>query len=83
MDIKQQINDYVIGTFDIEADEDFTADVNLFDYGYVDSLDAMTILSYLEGNFGIEISQRDLMLYPMNTINELAAVVEKKLSEKD
>ena len=81
MDIDLQIHDYIIETFGIEADEDFTGDVNLFDYGYVDSLDAMTILSYLESNFGIEISQRDLMLHPMNTINELAAVVKIKLGE--
>ena len=81
MDIKRQIYEYIVGTFNIEADEDFTEDVNLFDYGYVDSLDAMAILTYLEDNFGIEVSQRDLMLHPMNSINELAAVVNIKLGE--
>ena len=78
MDIKQRIFDFIIETFSIEADEDFTTDVNLFDYGYVDSLDAMTILSFLESTFSIEISQRDLMLYPMNSIDELTAVVQMK-----
>ena len=79
MDIAKEIYDYIVDTFTIEADEDFTADVNLFDYGYVDSLDAMKIVTELEARFGIEITQRDLVLYPMHTINELAAVVAAKL----
>ena len=78
MDIAKEIYDYIVDTFKIEEDEDFTADVNLFDYGYVDSLDAMKIVTDLEARFSIEITQRDLVLYPMHTINELAAVVEAK-----
>ena len=79
MSIAQEIHDYIVEKFRIEIDEDFNNDVNLFDYGYVDSLDAMTILSDLEKNYKIEITQRDLMLYPMTTINEIAEAVESKL----
>ena len=79
MDINMEIYDYIVNTFEIEADDDFSADINLFDYGYVDSLDAMIIVSHLESKYNIEITQRDLMLYPMNTINELATVVTGKL----
>ena len=78
MDIIKAVHDYIVETFSIEVDIDFDADVNLFDYGYVDSLDAMTIISWLEERFNIEITQRDLMLYPMTTINELATVVKIK-----
>jgi len=81
MDIQKTIFDYVVNTFSIEVDADFNEDVNLFDYGYVDSMDAMTIISDLEKDFGIEITQRDLMLHPMNTISELAAVVKSKLGQ--
>jgi len=79
MDIINDIYNYIVNTFEIQVDEDFTMDVNLFDYGYVDSLNSMMIVSYLESHFNIEISQRDLMLHPMNTINELSAVVKIKL----
>jgi D-alanine--poly(phosphoribitol) ligase subunit 2 len=61
------------------VDDEFDADVHLFDYGYVDSLDATKIVVHLETNYGIEITQRDLILYPMNTINELAKVVKSKI----
>ena len=78
MNIEKEIYDYIVEAFNIEVDEDFTADVNLFDYGYIDSLNAMHIVAYLESNYGIEITQRDLMLYPMTSINELADVVKAK-----
>jgi len=78
MDITKEIHDYIVETFEIEEDEDFDDDINLFDYGYVDSLAAMTILAHLEQFFGIEITQRDLMLHSLNSINELAAFVKSK-----
>ena len=78
MDIAKEIYDYLVTTFEIEVDADFDEDVNLFENGYVDSLDAMAIVAELKRRFGIEITQRDLMLYPMNTINELADVVRIK-----
>jgi len=81
MDTAKVIYDYIVTTFDIDDDDDFSADVNIFDYGYVDSMDAVKIVTDLESKFNIEITQRDLMLHPMNTINELAAVVTTKLGE--
>ena len=80
MDIAREIYEFIVAKFAIEVDEDFSADINLFDYGYVDSLNAMFILADLEKTYNIEITQRDLMLYPMSTINEIAAVVEGKLA---
>jgi len=79
MDIVKEIYDYIVTTFNIETDADFDEDVNLFDFGYIDSLAAMTIIADLEEKYGIEITQRDLLLYPMNTINELASVIKSKL----
>ena len=84
MDIKDIINEirnYIIKTFEIEIDGDFTGDVNLFDYGYIDSMDATRVVLFLEENFNIEITQKDIMLYPMNSINEIATVVKSKLEK--
>ena len=79
MDITKEIYDYIVSTFSIELDEEFDADVHLFDYGYVDSFDAMKIIADLETRYNIQITQQDLMLSPMNTINELSDVVKAKL----
>lgn len=79
--IEKEIFDFIRKNFDIEEDdEDFTIDINIFDYGYVDSLGATEIIVFLEEHFSIELTQKDLILYPMNTVSEIALVIEAKLS---
>lgn len=80
--VKDTLRDYIIQYASIEPDDpDFSDDVDLFDYGFVDSLGATEIVLFLEETFGIEITQADITLYPMNTIDEIAGVVEQKLQE--
>ena len=53
---------------------------HLFDYGFVDSLGATEIVLFMEDTYNIQITQKDITLYPMNTIEEIAEVVEQKLA---
>ncbi|MEE0867217.1 MAG: phosphopantetheine-binding protein [Clostridia bacterium] len=78
MSIEEIIENYVRETFDIEDDPDFSRDVHLFDNGFVDSLGAVDIVTFIENEFNITVTQKDITLYPMNTINEIAAVVKNK-----
>ncbi len=55
-------------------------DVHLFNEGFVDSFGAVEIIHFIEQTYNIEITQKDITLYPMNTIDEIAEVVESKLS---
>jgi D-alanine--poly(phosphoribitol) ligase subunit 2 len=72
-EIKKILRDYIVERYAIPAgDADFTDDVHLFDYGYVDSFGAVDLVSFVQETFGITISQGDLIAYPMNTINEIA-----------
>lgn len=78
--VKNDLREYIIHQFDIEPDDpDFSDDVHLFDYGFVDSLGSAEIVLFIESKFNVVITQRDITLYPMNTINEIAAVIVKKL----
>lgn len=70
---------YIKETFDIGDDPEYTPEVNLFDYGFIDSMQATEVLSYVEEHFQVEITQKDLVLYPMNSVVEIAAVVAGKL----
>ncbi len=80
--VKDTLRAYIIDYAQIEPDEpDFSDEVDLFDYGFVDSLGATEIVLFLEETFGVEITQADITLYPMNSINEIAEVVERKLRE--
>ena len=78
--VREALRSYILEHFDIDADDpDFSDDVHLFDYGFVDSFGAMEIVMFLEDTFRISITQADITLYPMNTVNEIAEVVESKL----
>ncbi len=82
-EIKDKLREFIIGYAQIDPeDPDFSDDVHLFDYGFVDSLGATEIVLFLEKTFNIEITQADITLYPMNTIDEIAAVAEEKLAAK-
>ncbi len=79
MNVEKIIEDYIREEFEIGDDPEFSNDIHLFDSGFVDSLGAVQIVTFVENKFEIKISQKDITLYPMNTVNEIAAVVRTKL----
>ncbi|MCI5605055.1 MAG: acyl carrier protein [Clostridia bacterium] len=79
MSIREALNEFIRDKFEIGDDPDFTNDVHMFNEGFVDSFGAVEIIHFVEETYNIKITQRDITLYPMNTVNEIAAVVEKKI----
>lgn len=79
-EIKEKLRAFIQEKFEIDDDPDFTDDVHLFNEGFVDSFGAVEIIHFIEQTYNIEITQKDITLYPMNTIKEIAEVVENKLS---
>jgi D-alanine--poly(phosphoribitol) ligase subunit 2 len=61
-----------------ESDPDFTDEVHLFDYGYIDSFGAVDLTAFVEQRFAIKINQSDLVAFPMNTIQEISNFVFKR-----
>jgi D-alanine--poly(phosphoribitol) ligase subunit 2 len=77
--IKEEIRSFLIENFDIDKDDnEFTDDVDFFTYGYVDSFGAAEIISFIEENFNIEVSNKDLVKYPMTSIDEIAHYINVK-----
>lgn len=73
------ISEYIRNQFEIGDDPDFDNDVHLFNEGFVDSFGAVEIIHFIEEEFNIKITQKDITLFPMNTVNEIAAVVDSKI----
>jgi len=75
-DIEQSLREFIVQRFTVPpGDPEFTDDVHLFDYGYVDSFGAVELVEYVQERFGVQVSQADLMAYPLNTITEIATFV--------
>ena len=79
MTVAEKISNFIRERFEIGDDPDFNNDVHLFNEGFVDSFGAVEIISFIEESYNINITQRDITLYPMNTVNEISAVVENKI----
>jgi acyl carrier protein len=80
-DVISQLRTFVRETFEVGgADLDFTDDVNMFDYGYVDSFGAVEIITFVEQRFHVTISDQDLMIHPLNTIREIATLVHQRMA---
>lgn len=54
-----------------------TDDVNLFKGGYVNSLFALQMVSYLEKTFSIKLGRKDISEKNFQTVNAIAALVER------
>ncbi|KOF10762.1 hypothetical protein AC739_08780 [Planococcus glaciei] len=80
MEVKEILRNYLKEEFEIEDDPDFTDDAHLFDMGFLDSLGATQVILFIEEEFNIEITQKDLILHPMNTVDEITLVIEEKLN---
>ena len=79
-DVTSQLGTFVRETFKVSAtDADFTDDVNMFDYGYVDSFGAVEIITFVEQRFHVVISDQDLVIHPLNTVREIATLVHQRL----
>lgn len=72
-EIARVLREHIQDKYSVPAgDPDFNDDVHLFDYGYVDSFGAVNLVNFVQEAFGIEVSQADLVAYPLNTINEIS-----------
>jgi len=77
--ITDRVREFIRTEFDVPAtDREFTDDVHLFDYGYVDSFGAVALTAFVEQTFAVKVTQSDLIAHPMNTIREIATFINRR-----
>jgi D-alanine--poly(phosphoribitol) ligase subunit 2 len=80
-EIKKVLRDHIVQHYAVPVgDPDFNDDVHLFDYGYVDSFGAVSLVAFVQEAFGVQVSQSDMVAYPLNTINEIATFTSLRKS---
>ena len=78
-EIASELRAFVRNRFGVpESDPDFTDDVDLFDFGYIDSLGAAEVTRFLEDRFGIKFTDADWVTYPLNSIHEISDFVARR-----
>jgi D-alanine--poly(phosphoribitol) ligase subunit 2 len=78
--IRSELRKFVRQQFSIpENDPDFSDDIDLFNYGYIDSIGAVELTAFVEKHFGIRFSDSDWVNSPLNSIGEISFFIGKRL----
>ena len=80
MSVKAELREWIRLHFAIGDDPDYTDRADIFDLGFVDSFGAVEIIAYIESAHKVEITQRDIIVHGMRTLDEIASVVDNKLT---
>jgi len=83
-DVRGQIEGFVRTHFHVNpADPHFDRNADLFEDGYVDSIGVIELLAFLEGEFGVEVPEDDLLSDDFSSISGIAEIVERALSTQE
>ena len=78
-EITSELRGFIQKRFGIpENDSDFNDEVDLFNYGYIDSFGAVELSSFIEGQFSIRLTESDWATFPLDTIREISSFVTKR-----
>ncbi|WP_236588197.1 acyl carrier protein [Tumebacillus amylolyticus] len=76
--MEEQIRSFIKSNLVVFAgDAVFTDDDNIFELGYVNSLFAMQMLSYIENEFALTVDNDDLVISNFATVTNIATLIRK------
>lgn len=80
MELKEQIRTFITSHLiipDADVDTTFQDDDNIFKMGFVNSLFAMRLLTYIEKQFGFTVDNEDISIENFKSVNNIAALIQK------
>lgn len=78
-DIAAALRQFIRNRYQVpENDPDFTDDVDLFNYGYIDSFGAVDLTAFVEKEFAIKFTDSDWATLPLGTVNQISSFVAKR-----
>lgn len=81
MELKEKIRAYIKRNLVVfEEDVSFTDADNIFELGFVNSLFAMKLVTFVEREFEVEIDNEDLDINNFKSVENIALLVEKKMA---
>jgi methoxymalonate biosynthesis acyl carrier protein len=82
-EIAGELRGYIRTRFGVPQDDpDFSDSVNLFDFGYVDSLGAAELMSFVAKRFDIRFEDADWVQRGLSTIDQIAAFVAERREQR-
>ena len=78
-EIASRLRTFIRQRFGIpDSDPQFSDDVDLFNYGYIDSFGALDLHAFIEEEFSLRPTVSELVTVPLNTIREIAEFLVRR-----
>ena len=82
MSTEQKVRDYIRDNFLYGSTDKLGAGDSLLDAGVIDSTGAMELVTFIETEFAVEVSDSDLTPENLDSIGAISAFIERKLAAK-
>jgi acyl carrier protein len=80
MTVQERVRSYILEYFYVSDPAELTDDVSLIDSGYVDSTGMLSIILFLEDEYGFHIEDQETTPENLETITRIASFVARKQS---
>ena len=78
-ELKEKIRAFVIENFLFGSDDGLSDESSFLEEGIIDSTGILELVSFLEEEFGITIEDEELIPENLDSINNVASYLQKKL----
>jgi acyl carrier protein len=82
MTVDARVRDYIRQNFLFGSDQKLGDQDSLLDRGIIDSTGAMELVTFIESEFGVEVSDQDLVPENLDSIAAITAFVTRKLADQ-
>jgi acyl carrier protein len=80
MQTREQVRAFILSNFYVTEAEGLSDTDSLLDLGIVDSTGVLEVIAFLEETFGIHVEDSELVPANLDSIERLAAFVERKIA---
>jgi acyl carrier protein len=82
MEIQNEIRDFIVENILFGDGHRLETDTPFQENGILDSIGFLEIITFVEGQFGIEIADNEVVPENLGSLRRISNFVEKKLNEK-
>lgn len=78
MDLKQRVREFVTKNFYVADAAALSDSVSLLDAGIVDSTGVLEVISFIEGELGVTVEDREMLPENLDSVDHIVAFVTRK-----
>jgi len=82
MQLEQKLHEFIIKNLYYAEDNPITEDDSFLETGVVDSMGVMELVAFVQSEFGLEVTQQEMVVENFDSIRKLANFVRRKLPAK-